>query len=77
MPHLPLVKVKRGAEKLVKWGVPLYLSHLKEIPATLEKGDKVRLCDQEGNLLAVATSLQGGTHFSQEKVGFKYLRVLV
>ncbi len=77
LPHLPLLKVKRGAEKLVKWGTPLYLSHIDEIPSTLEKGDKVRLCDQEGRLLAVATSLQGGTHFSQEKMGFKYLRVLI
>ncbi|NQS88420.1 tRNA pseudouridine(55) synthase TruB [Patescibacteria group bacterium] len=76
LPHLPLLKVKRKAEKLVKWGVPLYLSHLEEIPPTLEKGDKVRLCNQEEKLLAVAISLQKGTRFSQDKVGFKYLRVL-
>jgi len=71
-----LLKVKRKAEKLVKWGVPLYLSHLEEIPLTLEKGDKVRLCNKEEKLLAVAISLQKGTRFSQDKVGFKYLRVL-
>ena len=76
LPHLPLLKVKGEAEKLVKWGVPLYLSHIEEIPPTLEKGDRVRLCNQKGELLAVAVSLQKGTHFSQEKAGFKYLRVL-
>jgi len=76
LPHLPLLKVKGEAEKLVRWGVPLYLSHIKEIPHNLEKGDKVRLCNNKGELLAVAVSLQKGTHFSQERAGFKYLRVL-
>ncbi|MFQ6067411.1 MAG: tRNA pseudouridine(55) synthase TruB, partial [bacterium] len=53
LPHLPLVKVKPGVEKIVKWGRPLYLSHLDFLPKELGKGDKVRLCTQEGELLAV------------------------
>jgi len=75
--HLPLVTVKKEAEKMVKWGRPLYLSHLQSFPFSIEKGDRVRLCSQEGKLLAVATSLQDGAHFLEERIGFKYLRVLV
>lgn len=77
LPHLPLVTVKRGVEKIVRWGNPLYLSHIHELPPELEKGDRVRLCTQEGKLLAVGISLQKGTHFCQDRVGFKYLRVLI
>lgn len=77
LPHLPLVTVKRGVEKIVRWGKPLYLSHIHELPPELEKGDRVRLCTQEGKLLAVGISLQKGTHFCQDRVGFKYLRVLI
>lgn len=77
LPHLPLVTVKGGVEKIVRWGKPLYLSHVHELPPELEKGDKVRLCTQEGKLLAVGISLQKGTHFCQDRVGFKYLRVLI
>jgi tRNA pseudouridine55 synthase len=77
LPHLPLVKVKPGVEKIVKWGRPLYLSHLDFLPKELGKGDRVRLCSQEGELLAVATSLQAQSHFCKDKIGFKYLRVLI
>ena len=77
LPHLPLVKVKPGVEKVVKWGRPLYLSHLDFLPKELGKGDKVRLCSQEGELLAVAISLQEESHFCKDKIGFKYLRVLI
>jgi tRNA pseudouridine55 synthase len=77
LPHLPLVTVKRGVEKIVRWGRPLYLSHIHELPPELEKGDRVRLCTPEGKLLAVGISLQKGTHFCQDRVGFKYLRVLI
>jgi tRNA pseudouridine55 synthase len=77
LPYLPLVKVKSGAEKIVKWGRPLYLSHLDFLPRELGKGDKVRLCSQEGKLLAVAISLQAQSHFCKDKIGFKYLRVLI
>ncbi len=76
LPHLPLVTVKAGAEKIVKWGGSLYLSHLDNLPPGLEKGDRVRICSQEGQLLAVAVSLQEETHFCRDKIGFKYLRVL-
>jgi len=37
----------------------------------------VRLCSKEGRLLAVGVALQSGFHFAKDKVGFKYLRVLV
>lgn len=77
LPHLPLVKVKSGVEKIVKWGKPLYLSHLDLLPKELGKGDKVRLCSQEGELLAVAISLQEESHFCKDEIGFKYLRVLI
>jgi len=77
LPHLPLIRIKRGAERIVKWGKPIYLAHLEGLPSDLEKGDKVRLCNQKGGLLAVAVSLQDGCHFSGERVGFRYLRVLV
>ncbi len=77
LPHLPLITTKRGVEKVVRWGKPLYLSHIHELPSELEKGDRVRLCTQEGKLLAVGISLQMGTHFCQDTVGFKYLRVLI
>ncbi len=77
LPHLPLVTIKRGVEKIVRWGRPLYLSHIHELPSKLEKGDRVKLCTQEGKLLAVGISLQKGTHFCQDRVGFKYLRVLI
>jgi tRNA pseudouridine55 synthase len=77
LPHLPLVTIKRGAEKIVRWGRPLYLYHIHELPSKLEKGDRVRLCTQEGKLLAVGISLQEGTHFCEDRVGFKYLRVLI
>ncbi len=77
LPHLPLVKVKPGVEKMVKWGRPLYLSHLDFLPQELGKGNKVRLCSQEGELLAVAISLQEESHFCKDKIGFKYLRVLI
>ena len=77
LPHLPVVKVKPGVEKIVKWGRPLYLSHLDFLPKKLGKGDKVRLCNQEGELLAVAISLQEESHFCKDKIGFKYLRVLI
>ncbi len=77
LPHLPLVTVKPGVEKIVKWGRPLYLTHLDFLPQELGKGDRVRLCSQEGKLLAVATSLQAQSHFCKDKIGFKYLRVLI
>ncbi len=77
LPHLPLVRVKPGVEKIVKWGRPLYLSHLDFLPHGLGKGDKVRLCSQEGELLAVAISLQEESHFCKDKIGFKYLRVMI
>ncbi len=76
LPYLPLVTVKAGAEKIVKWGGSLYLSHLDNLPPGLEKGERVRICSQEGQLLAVAVSLQEETHFYRDKIGFKYLRVL-
>lgn len=77
LPHLPLLRVRQEAEKLIKWGQPLYLAHLKEIPVNLEKGDKVRLCSLDGRLLAVSVSLQNSSHFDKNKAGLKYLRVLV
>lgn len=77
LPHLPLLRVRQEAEKLIKWGQPLYLAHLKEIPINLEKGDKVRLCSLDGRLLAVSVSLQNSSHFDKNKAGLKYLRVLV
>ncbi len=77
LPHLPVVIIKGGGEKIIRWGRPLYLSHIHELPSKLEKGDRVRLCTQEGKLLAVGISLQEGTHFCQDRVGFKYLRVLI
>ncbi len=77
LPHLPLVTVKKEVEKIIKWGRPLYLSHIQKLPSRLEKGDRVRLCSEEGKLLAVAISLQKGTHFYEDREGFKYLRVLI
>ncbi len=77
LPHLPLVTIKKGGVKVVRWGRPLYLSQIYALPSRLERGDRVRLCTQEGKLLAVGVSLQEGTHFCQDRVGFKYLRVLV
>jgi len=77
LPHLPLITVKKGVEKIIKWGRPLYLSHISSLPSQLEKGDRVRLCDEKGKLLAVAVSLQEGIHFCKDRVGFKYLRVLI
>lgn len=75
LPHLPKVLVKKEAEKLVKWGRPLYLTHISQLPPGLEKGDRVTLCSKQGDLLAVAVSLQSGLHFVKDHVGFKYLRV--
>jgi tRNA pseudouridine55 synthase len=77
LPHFPMVCLKEGADRLVQWGRPLYLSHLREVPPTLEKGDRVRICSSGGKLLALGMALQDGLHFSKERVGFKYLRVLV
>jgi len=77
LPHLPLVKVKKGAERVVGWGRPLYVTHLASLPPDLDKGDRVRLCAVDGKLLAVAVSLQKASHFSKDEVGFKYLRVLI
>jgi len=77
LPHLPLVKVKKGAERVVGWGRPLYITHLASLPPDLDKGDRVRLCAADGRLLAVAISLQKASHFSKDEVGFKYLRVLI
>jgi tRNA pseudouridine55 synthase len=77
LPHLPLVKVKKEAERVIGWGRPLYISHLDDSPQDLDKGDRVRLCAPDGRLLAVAISLQKASHFSKDKVGFKYLRVLI
>ena len=77
LPHLPLVKIKKEAEKVIGWGRPLYISHLDDSPPDLDKGDRVRLCAPDGRLLAVAISLQKASHFSKDKVGFKYLRVLI
>jgi len=77
LPHFPKILVKKGVEKLVKWGRPIYLSHLSEISSNLEKGDRVRICSENGDLLAVGVSLQSGSYFVKDKVGFKYLRVLV
>ena len=77
LPHIPLVYVKKGAEKLVKWGKPLYLPHIENLPPDLEKGDRVRLCNEKGELLSVGISLQSATHFSKNKIGFRHLRVLV
>ena len=76
LPHFPMVTIKKGMEKMVKWGRPLYFPHFSGIPSFLEKGDKVRICSEEGDLLAVAVSLQNGSHFVKDKEGFKYLRVL-
>lgn len=77
LPHFPRVVVKEGAEKIVKWGRPLYFAHLSQIPSNLEKGDRVRICSQKGDLLAIGVSLQNGFHFVKDRVGFKYLRVLI
>ena len=77
LPHLPLVRVKKEAERIIRWGRPLYISHLDDSPADLDKGDRVRLCAPDGRLLAVAISLQKASHFSKDKMGFKYLRVLI
>ncbi len=77
LPNFPKILVKEGVEKLIKWGRPLYFSHFFGISPDLEKGDRVRLCSKEGRLLAVGVALQSGFHFAKDKVGFKYLRVLV
>jgi len=77
LPHFPIVKVKRGVEKGIKEGRPLYLTHIGCLPPVLEKGDKVRLCSESGRLLAIAISLQNSNHFCKYEVGFKYLRVLI
>jgi len=77
LPHLPLVEVKKEAENLIKWGRPLYLVHVEKLPPELKKEDRVRVCSQGGELLAVAKCLQDGTHFFKDRIGFKYLRVLV
>lgn len=77
LPHFPKILVKKGVEKLIKWGRPLYLSHFSHIPPELEKGDRVRLCSIEGNLLAIGVALQSGYHFTKDKAGLKYLRVLM
>ena len=77
LPHFPKVTVKRGVERLVKWGRPLYLTHFSQLPSNLEKGDRVRICSQEGELLAIAKSCQSSSHFTKDQVGFKYLRVFV
>jgi len=77
LPHFPKVCLKAGADRLVKWGRPLYLSHVAELSPMLEKGDRVRLCSSEGRLLALGVALQSGLHFVRDKAGFKYLRVLV
>lgn len=77
LPHFPLIYVKKETEKLVKSGRPLYLSHIENLPLGLEKGDRVRLCSKEGNLLSIGMSLQNATHFFKDRVGFKYLKVLV
>ena len=76
LPHFPKVLVKKGVEKIIKWGRPLYLSHLSIFPSQLEKGDRVRICSEKGDLLAVGVSLQNSSHFVKDRVGFKYLRVL-
>jgi len=77
LPNFPKILVKKGMEKLIKWGRPLYLSHFSYIPPNLEKGDRVRVCSQEDDLLAIGVALQSGFHFTKDKVGLKYLRVLV
>ncbi|MEA3485700.1 MAG: tRNA pseudouridine(55) synthase TruB [Candidatus Aerophobetes bacterium] len=77
LPHLPLVEVKKETERIIKWGRPLYLAHIERLPLELKKEDLVRLCNPEGELLAVATCLQDGTHFFKDRIGFKYLRVLI
>lgn len=77
LPNYPQILVKKGVEKLIKWGRPLYLSHFSGIPPDLEKGDRVRLCSQEGGLLAIGVALQSGFHFTKDKAGFRYLRVLI
>jgi len=77
LPHFPKVVVKEGTEKLVKWGRPLYFAHLSTIPSTMEKGDRVRICSKKGDLLAIGVSLQNGFYFAKDRVGFKYLRVLI
>jgi len=77
LPHFPLVEVKKEAEKVIKWGRPLYLAHLEKFPLELKRRDRVRLCNEQGQLLAIATCLQDGTHFFKDRVGFKYLRVLI
>lgn len=76
LPHFPRVVVKEGVENFVKWGRPLYNSHFSDIPHSIEKGDRVRICSEDGRLLAVGVALQSGFHFSSDKVGFKYLRVV-
>ncbi|MEA1965310.1 MAG: tRNA pseudouridine(55) synthase TruB [Candidatus Aerophobetes bacterium] len=77
LPYFPIVKVKRGVEKIIREGRSLYLTHIDCPPPALEKGDKVRLCRENGQLLAIATSLQNSSHFCKYKMGFKYLRVLI
>ena len=77
LPHFRKVTVKKGVEVLMKWGRPLYSSHISEVPRELEKGDRVRFCSEKGDLVGVGIALQSGSHFVRDKVGFKYLRVLV
>ncbi|MBE0477739.1 tRNA pseudouridine(55) synthase TruB [Candidatus Aerophobetes bacterium] len=76
LPDFPKILVKKEAEKLIKWGRPLYISHIAHLPSNLEKGDRVRFCSEGDELLAVGVALQSGSHFMKDKVGFKYLRVL-
>lgn len=75
LPDFYKIVVKKEAEKLIKWGRPLYISHIASIPDNLEKGDMVKLCSEENKLLAVGVALQSSTHFTRDRAGFKYLRV--
>ncbi|MCD6471726.1 tRNA pseudouridine(55) synthase TruB [Candidatus Aerophobetes bacterium] len=77
LPHFSVVKVKKGIERIIKEGRSLYLAHIDYLPPALEKGDKVCLCSESGQLLAIAISLQNSSHFCKYEVGFKYLKVLI
>lgn len=77
LPHFLEVRLKKGMENLVRWGRPLYLSHISSFPSSLKKGDRVTLLSEKDELLAIAVSLQDFSYLSSQKEAFKYLRVLI